>query len=70
MSGLFTPIESMPSWAQTITRFNPVAYFVEVMRMVMLKGAGIGDINRQIVIMLIYATAILSLATWRYRKVT
>jgi ABC-2 type transport system permease protein len=70
MSGLFTPIESMPEWAQIITRFNPVAYFVEVMRMVMLKGAGVSDISRQITVLLIYAIAILSLATWRYRKVS
>jgi len=34
MSGLFTPIESMPQWAQFLTEFNPVKYYVEVMRMV------------------------------------
>ena len=44
MSGLFTPIASMPPWAQTITDFNPIKYYVEVMRMVMLKGAGLKDI--------------------------
>jgi len=38
MSGLFTPIESMPHWAQVLTEFNPIKYFVQVMRMVMLKG--------------------------------
>jgi len=31
MSGLFTPIESMPEWAQFLTEFNPIKYFVEVM---------------------------------------
>jgi ABC-2 type transport system permease protein len=40
MSGLFTPIESMPLWAQKVTLFNPVAYFIKVMRMVLLKGSG------------------------------
>jgi ABC-2 type transport system permease protein len=30
MSGLFTPIESMPTWAQNLTYFNPIRYFVEV----------------------------------------
>src|SRR4030095_767432 len=39
MSGLFTPIESMPHWAQVITRFNPVTYFIQVLRMVVLKGS-------------------------------
>ena len=68
MSGLFTPIESMPPWAQEITRFNPVAYFVEVMRMVLLKGSGVMDIQRHILVMLSYAMVVNGLAVWNYRK--
>src|SRR5258706_294033 len=41
LSGLYTSIDSMPEWAQWITRFNPVTYFIEVMRMVVLKGSSI-----------------------------
>jgi ABC-2 type transport system permease protein len=37
MSGC-SPIESMPNWAQQITLFNPIRYFVEIIRMVMLWG--------------------------------
>lgn len=44
MSGLFTPVSSMPQWAQNITRLNPVRYFVEVMRLVYMKGSGLSDI--------------------------
>ena len=44
MSGLFTPIESMPYWAQKITLLNPIRYFVEIIRMVMLKGSNLKDI--------------------------
>jgi len=44
MSGLFTSIESMPGWAQIISRLNPVTYFIDVMRMVVLKGSGLRDI--------------------------
>jgi len=68
MSGLFTPIESMPDWAQRITDFNPIKYFVEVMRMVMLKGAGFQDILPQLIKISIYAVVINFLAVWRYRK--
>src|SRR6476659_6186136 len=39
LGGLYTSIDSMPKWAQWITRANPVAYFVEVMRRVVLKGS-------------------------------
>ena len=70
MSGLFTPIESMPEWAQVLTEFNPIKYFVEVMRMVMLKGAGLSDIYPQIIKTLVYALIMNGLAVWSYKKVT
>jgi ABC-2 type transport system permease protein len=70
MSGLFTPIESMPKWAQFLTEFNPIRYFVEVMRMVMLKGANFADILPQIVKTLIYAIVMNTLAVISYKKTT
>ena len=68
MSGLFTPIESMPTWAQNVTYFNPIRYFVEVIRMVMLKGAGFNDIKNQLGIIALYAFAINGFAVWSYKK--
>lgn len=68
MSGLFTPIESMPVWAQQITRFNPIRYFVEIIRMVMLKGATFSDISTSFFIIVFYAFAINELAVWSYKK--
>ncbi len=70
MGGLFTPIENMPPWAQKITLINPVRYFIEVIRLVMLKGSGLQDIGRQIIVVVFYAIIINSLAVWRYRKTT
>lgn len=70
MSGLFTPIESMPKWAQTITEFNPIKYFVQVMRMVMLKGSSFTDILPQILKTLLYAFVMNGLAVWSYKKST
>ncbi|MFC2110002.1 ABC transporter permease [Bacteroidota bacterium] len=68
MSGLFTPIESMPEWAQIITEFNPIKYFVEVMRMVMLKGSGLKDILPQLIKTVLYAIFMNGLAIWSYNK--
>ena len=68
MSGLFTPIESMPRWAQIITEFNPIKYFVQVMRMVMLKGSGFMDILPQLIKTLIFAIVMNGLAVWSYKK--
>lgn len=70
MSGLFTPIESMPEWAQNITLFNPIRYFVEIIRMVMLKGATFSDISFQFFIISMYAFVLNGLAVWSYKKVS
>ena len=52
MSGLLTPIRSMPDWAQWITVFNPPRYFVQMMRLVYLKGGGISDLSTELLAML------------------
>ncbi len=44
MSGIFTPIASMPDWAQAITYLNPMRYYADAMRAVFLKGSGPLDI--------------------------
>jgi ABC-2 type transport system permease protein len=68
MSGLFTPVQSMPEWAQTINLANPIAYFIDVMRMVLLKGSVFNDISRQFFSLLVLAILLNTLAVWRYRK--
>lgn len=68
MCGLFTPVQSMPQWAQVLNKINPVAYFVEFMRLVLLKGAGFQDIKNNFFTVLGYAVAANALAVWTYRK--
>lgn len=68
LSGIFTPAESMPMWAQRLNIINPYAYFMRVIRMIMLKGSGFWDIARDFFSLVVYAAIILSLAVWRYRK--
>jgi ABC-2 type transport system permease protein len=70
MSGLFTSVESMPQWAKIINIINPIAYFVEVIRMIMLKGSGFTDILGNLVKLGIYGIIALSVAVWQYRKTT
>ena len=70
MSGLFTPIESMPPWAQWLTKLNPIAYFIEIMRRVLLKGADFGDVFPQARALVIYGAVMLFLAVRQYRKVS
>lgn len=68
MSGLFTPVDSMPYWAKTLAHFNPVTYFIEVLRMVILKGSGLADIKWHFLVIFIMALFFNSWAILNYKK--
>lgn len=68
LGGLYTSIESMPAWARWIAKFNPVSYFIEVMRLVVLKGSGVSDIGRHLLIMSAFAVGLNGWAVISYRK--
>jgi ABC-2 type transport system permease protein len=68
MGGLFTPVESMPDWAQRLTWLNPIAYFIDIMRMVLLKGAGIKEVQHLAGGLILMAVIILPAAVFRYKK--
>lgn len=70
MSGLFTSVESMPGWARTIAQFNPVTYFIEVVRMIVMKGSGFQHIARHFLIMAGFAVVFNTWAIINYRKTT
>lgn len=68
MSGLFTPIASMPEWAQYITYFNPLRYFTQIMRMIYLKGSTLGDLSVQLGALAAFAVVLNTIAILSYRK--
>ncbi|HJS55698.1 MAG TPA: ABC transporter permease [Chitinophagaceae bacterium] len=68
LGGLYTSIDSMPEWAKWITRFNPVTYFIEVMRMVVLKGSALSDIKDQLLAMGGFAVVFNGWAIINYHK--
>jgi ABC-2 type transport system permease protein len=68
LGGLYTPIESMPEWAKWITKINPVAYFIEVMRMIVLKGSGFADVKIQFFSVMGLGIFFNSWAVINYRK--
>ncbi len=68
LSGVMTPIRSMPLWLQAVTYLNPLRYYVEVLRANLLKGAGWSDLWTQLVALLVFGVGILFVATMRFRK--
>lgn len=68
LGGLYTSIDSMPGWARILTKFNPVSYFIEVIRMVVLKGSSLVDIKTQLLSIFGFAVILNGWAVLNYRK--
>ena len=68
LSGFLTPVESMPGWIRPLTWINPMRYFVDISRSVLLRRAGVGDILGQLAALTGIGTALLAAASWRFRR--
>ena len=68
MSGIFTPTDSMPLWAQVVDLINPIFYFMKVMRMVLIKGSGFTHILPYLLGLMVLSVLMLTLAITKYRK--
>jgi ABC-2 type transport system permease protein len=68
LSGIMTPIHSMPRWLQLVTYANPLRYYAELVRSVLLKGAGFADIALQLGALAAFAAAVATAATWRFGR--
>ncbi len=68
LSGAMTPIRAMPDWLANITYLNPVRYYVEAMRGVLLKGASLSELRLQWGALLVFGITIIGVATLRFRK--
>lgn len=68
MSGLFTSVDSMPAWAKTIAHLSPLTYFIEVMRMIVLKGSTLSDLKWHLLAVLSFAFVLNTWAVLNYKK--
>jgi ABC-2 type transport system permease protein len=68
MSGLFTPLSSMPAWAQLLASLNPLKYFMQIMRAVYLRGSALADLTPQLASLLAFAFFFNGWAIMSYRK--
>ena len=68
LSGLFTPVRSMPEWAQTLTLINPVRHYIDAMRTVFVRGGGAADVMPQLAALSVFATTMTAWAVIGYRK--
>ena len=68
LSGLFTPVRSMPDWAYLTTYVNPMHYFVDAIRTVFIRGGGFQSIAHQVLALLCISTLMGVWAVQSYKK--
>ena len=68
LSGFAFPIRNMPVAVQYLTYLNPVRYFIEIVRGIFLKGAGVDVLWPQMTAMAVYGVAVLGLSAMRFQK--
>ena len=68
LSGLFTPVRSMPDWAYLTTYINPMHYFADAIRTVFIRGGGFQSIAHQVLALLCISTLMGVWAVQSYKK--
>lgn len=67
LSGVFTPIEGMPEWAAYINYFNPMSFFMVIVKTIILKGSGFASIKEPFIALAVMAVILNSAALLSYR---
>jgi ABC-2 type transport system permease protein len=67
-SGFFFPIANMPAVFQVVSLLDPIRYYLEIVRGIFLKGAGVTVLWPQITALAVMGGAILWFASTRFRK--
>lgn len=70
LSGIMTPVRSMPGWLQPLTFINPLRHYADLLRAVLLRGAHFTEVVPQLTFLAIFGVALATLATLRFRKTT
>lgn len=68
MSGLLTPICSMPEWAQWISMLDPMRHIIEALRLIYVKGSTFSELMPQFHALMLYALAMSTWAVFSYKK--
>lgn len=68
LSGLFTPVRSMPQWAQRINFFNPMTYYVNSLRTIFIRGGTFASIVKEVCVLFAFALITGYWAVLSYKK--
>jgi len=69
MSGLFTPIASMPGWGRVMAELVPLKHFIELARALLIKGAGLEALAVPLAALAVMALVVFTVSVRQYSKV-
>ncbi|MFZ3013622.1 MAG: ABC transporter permease, partial [Nitrospira sp.] len=68
LSGIFTPLETMPVWVRYLMALSPLRYFIEIATGILLKGIGLEMLWSQALSMLALGVSLFGFGMWRFRR--
>ncbi len=68
LSGFFFPLNNMPQILQWISYTVPLRYFMNIIRVLLLKGVGLESIQLDVIALVLFAVIIMGAAALRFRK--
>ncbi len=68
LGGMFTPVSSMPAWAQVIAAGNPFTYLTTTFRMLYLNGSTLAEVSGNLLVLGIIAVLLNGWAVFSYKK--
>ena len=68
LSGFAFPVANMPHWVQIITIFNPLKYYLIILRSIFLKGVGVPVLWDEMLVLLIMGAVVITASSLRFRK--
>jgi len=68
LSGLFTPVENIPSWLRFLADINPVRYLIGIIREIFLKGNGIAFFSGDLLRLGVIAAVVITISLLSFRR--
>ncbi len=69
LSGVFFPIEQMPGFMQVISKILPLTYAIEALRKVIILGAGISSLGKELIILITFGAITLAIAVPAFKRI-
>ena len=67
LSGMMFPVESMPTVLQWLSAIIPPKYYIEAMRKLMIMGVGIGEVMKEVTVLIAMTVFFLTIALMKFK---